>query len=166
MEECQLSMSMTEWVCRRTRKRREAGDPVEMVSTTFGNGQRITGTMIRPRTRAPMLASLKEHERVLRMDLEGSGMRDAAAAMPAAAAEDYLAGLQGAPAVLSPRAVATAAWVDLQGFGQHERTLGVSCHCFCLIAGCAAAPRACAPCRFVRRCTLSDGRWLVGPSPM
>lgn len=71
-----------------------------MVSTTFGNGQRITGTMIRPRARVAMLAHLKEHERMLRMDLQGAGVRDAVAAMPAAAAEDYLGDLKGVPARL------------------------------------------------------------------
>lgn len=66
-----------------------------MVSTTFGNGQRITGAQVRVRAKTLMVENLRTHEQSLRIEMQGAGARAAAVAQPAAAAEDYLADLKG-----------------------------------------------------------------------
>lgn len=51
---------------------------------------------MRWRAKPVMIERLKAHEEALRAQVQGAGARDAAAALPAAAAEDYLADFKGA----------------------------------------------------------------------
>lgn len=73
-----LPVTLVQTVCRRRkRKKVEDGDPVEMVSTNLGTGDKkrsITGMYVRKNIAQPLMEVLHSHEQALRRKMVDSGI--------------------------------------------------------------------------------------------